>query len=420
MYELISIFFLIVLSAIFSSTETAYTSLSFIQVQSLVKHNGKAGKLVEKLSSRPDTLLTTILIGNNLVNIAASAVATQFTVRVFGNQVVGIMTGVLTLIILIFAEVTPKQLAIIRSEKLALRMAFPIQVLSIVLFPFIKLIGFVSSAITHLFTPTIKAHTSLDGILHMVHLAEREGVVENYETRMVKSVFRFNDTQVQTIMTHRTDVFSLEADTPIKDVLTEITKEGYSRIPVYDDDDNPEYIVGILLVRDMMRAIAEDRGDIPIREIMTKPLFVSETRRVNELFFLFKREKLNIAVVMDEYGGLAGIVTLEDVAEELFGELYDENEIQGWEKITPLEDNSFRITGDTSLHQIEDRFGIIFEHSKYVQTVGGLLVEHIGTIPVENQKIETPKGTFIVENLRRKRIETVIFTPLQTDTESEQ
>jgi len=130
MYELITIFILIVLSAIFSSTETAYTSLSFIQVQSLTKHHGKGGKLVEKLSSRPDTLLTTILIGNNLVNIAASAVATQFTVRVFGNQVVGIMTGVLTLIILIFAEVTPKQLAIIHSEKLALRMAYPILVLN--------------------------------------------------------------------------------------------------------------------------------------------------------------------------------------------------------------------------------------------------------------------------------------------------
>jgi len=121
---------------------------------------------------------------------------------------------------------------------------------------------------------------------------------------------------------------------------------------------------------------------------------------------------------MDEYGGLAGIVTLEDVAEELFGELYDENEIQGWEKITPLGDNSFRITGDTSLHQIEDRFDITFTHSKYVQTLGGLLIEKIGTMPVKNQKIETPKGSFVVENLRRKRIETVLFTPHAQDKES--
>lgn len=407
--QVIAILVLIGLSAFFSSSETAFTSLSYLQLQEILKNHGRTGRLVEQLSQRPNILLTTILIGNNLVNIAASAIATQLTIEMFGNQAVGIMTGVLTLVILIFAEVTPKQLAILHSDKIALRMAYPIRALSLLLYPVIKMIGFISSTITSFFAPEQKARISLEGVLHMVHLAEREGVVENYETRMVKSVFRFNDTQVQTIMTHRTDIFSLEADRTLQDILKEITRRGYSRIPVYDD--NPEHIVGILLVRDMMRYIAEGSGDTPIREIMTEPIFVSETRKVNELFFLFKKEKLNIAVVMDEYGGLAGIVTLEDVAEELFGELYDENEIQGWEKITPLGNNRYRITGDTSLHQITDRFGISFPHSKYVQTLGGLLIEYLGTIPVRNQKITTSNGDFIVENLRRKRIETAIFTP---------
>jgi len=407
--QIAAVLVLILLSAIFSSTETAFTSLSYLQLREIVQKNGRTGRLVEQLSEKPNILLTTILIGNNLVNIAASVIATQFTITLFGNQAVGIMTGILTLIILIFAEVTPKQIAILHNDRIALRMAYPIKVLSIALYPVSKLIGFVSSSITSFFAPREKARISLEGILHMVHLAEREGVVENYETRMVKSVFRFNDTQVQTIMTHRTDIFSLEADRMLNEILEEVTEQGYSRIPVYDD--NPEYIVGILLVRNLMRSIAGGAGNIPIRDIMTDPIFVSETRKVNELFFLFKREKLNIAVVMDEYGGLAGIVTLEDVAEELFGELYDENEIQGWEKITSLGENRYRITGDTSLHQLTDRFGISFSHSKYVQTVGGLLIEYLGTIPVENQKISTPKGDFIVENLRRKRIETAIFIP---------
>jgi len=407
--QLLVIFCLISLSAIFSSSETAYTSLSYLQLRDIVKKHGHTGRLVEQLSEHPNILLTTILIGNNLVNIAASAIATQLTIELFGNQAVGIMTGVLTLVILIFAEVTPKQLAILHNDKIALRMAYPIKVLSIILFPVIKLIGYFSSAISSFFTPEKKARISLEGILHMVHLAEREGVVENYETRMVKSVFRFNDTQVQTIMTHRTDVFSLEADLPLDKVLKEITKRGFSRIPVYDD--NPEYIVGILLVRDMMKSLAQGSGGILIRDIMTEPIFVSETRKVNELFFLFKKEKLNIAVVMDEYGGLAGIVTLEDVAEELFGELYDENEIQGWEKITSLGDNRYRITGDTSLHQLTDRFAVSFEHSKYIQTVGGLLIEYLGAIPEENQKINTTNGDFIVESLRKKRIATAIFIP---------
>jgi len=412
-FQALTIVVLIFLSAVFSSSETAYTSLSFLKLQELLKYHGRSGRLVKYLSERPNILLTTILIGNNLVNIAASASATQMTIALFGNQAVGIMTGVLTLIILIFAEVTPKHLAILHSDRIALRMAYPIRFLSILLYPVIKLIGFVSIAITSLFSKEQRSEISLEGILHMVHLAEREGVVENYETRMVKSVFRFNDTQVQTIMTHRTDVFSLDADRSLGEVLKEVTERGYSRIPVHDD--NPEHIVGILLVRDMMKYIAEEAEQTLIRDIMTQPIFVSETRKVNELFFLFKKEKLNIAVVMDEYGGLAGIVTLEDVAEELFGELYDENEIQGWEKITPLEDGQFRITGDTSLHQLNDRFNISFEHSKYVQTLGGFLIEYLGAIPVQNQKIETPMGSFVVESLNNKRIETVIFTPAAPD-----
>jgi CBS domain containing-hemolysin-like protein len=405
----IAILLLILLSAVFSSSETAFTSLSAVQVRSLVSRHGRRGRMVETLSGRPDTLLTTILIGNNLVNIGASAIATQLTIALFGSTAVGIMTGVLTLIILIFAEVTPKQLAIIHNEKLCLTMAYPIYVLSIVLWPFIKLIGLISSAITSLFSPARRERVSLEGILHMVHLAESEGVVERYETRMIKSVFRFNDTKVQTIMTHRTDIFSLEQSRTLAEVLPAVTGEGYSRIPVYDK--NPEHVVGILLVREMMKYVAAGQTHLPLWKIMTEPIFVSETRRVSDLFFLFKREKLNLAVVMDEYGGLAGVVTLEDVAEELFGELYDENERQGWEKITDLGEGRWRVTGDTSVYQLADRFDIKFPQSKYAQTLAGFLIEQLDSLPVQNQKIETPRGVFKIEKVRNNRIESVIFVP---------
>ncbi len=407
--QFISVVALIALSAVFSSSETAFTSLSAVQVRSLLTRHGRRGRMVAKLSGRPDTLLTTILIGNNLVNIGASALATRLTIDLFGNAAIGIMTGVLTLVILIFAEVTPKQLAIIHNEKLCLTMAYPIYVFSLILWPFIKLIGFISSAITAIFSPSQDTRVSLEGILHMVHLAESEGVVERYETRMVKSVFRFNDTKVQTIMTHRTDIFSLEQSQTLREVLPAVTQEGYSRIPVYEE--NQEHIVGILLVREMMKYIAGGKMETPIWRITTEPIFVSETRRVNELFFLFKKEKLNMAVVMDEYGGLAGIVTLEDVAEELFGELYDENEHQGWEKITDLGKGQWRITGDTSIHQLQDRFGIDIPQSRYAQTLAGFLIEYLGHIPVEKQKVETPQALFIIETIRNKRIESVLFIP---------
>jgi putative hemolysin len=412
--NLLLLFLLILMSAFFSGTETAFTSLSVVQLQVLANRHGKAGKLVARLSRRPDTLLTTILFGNNLVNIGASALATQSTIRLFGNAAIGIMTGVLTLVILIFAEVTPKQIAIIHNERVCLFMAYPIRFLSIILLPFISLIGAVSMVMTRLVTPKeSKTQISLEGILHMVHLAEYEGVVENYETRMVKGVFRFNDITVGAIMTHRTDLFSVDKSTTVREILPVFIEEGYSRVPVYGDD--PEHIVGVLLYRDLMLAVSEGNAGVKIKELMVEPVFVFENRKVSELFFQLKREKLNLAVVMDEYGGLAGVVTLEDIVEELFGELYDENEIKGFEKITQVAEGRFRIMGDTTLHQMGDRFDLYLDHSKYVQTIAGYLTERLGNIPEEQQWIDTESGRFIIERKNGNRIESVIFEPKEQE-----
>lgn len=411
----IGLFILIFLSAVFSSTETAFTSLSVVQLQVLANRHGKAGKLVGRLSRRPNILLTTVLFGNNLVNIAASALATSITIKLFGSASIGIMTGVLTLVILIFAEVTPKQIAIIHNQTICLLMAYPIRFLSIVLMPVISLIGSVSMAITRVFTPKEReSQISLEGILHMVRLAENEGVVENYETRMVRGVFRFNDITVGAIMTHRTDLFLVNQKMTVKELLPRIVEEGYSRIPVYEED--PEHVVGVLLSRDIMALLAEGREDTQVKELMVEPFFIFENRKVSELFFQLKKEKLNIAVVMDEYGGLAGVVTLEDIVEELFGELYDENEIKGFEKITTLDAARYRIMGDTTLHQMSDRFDIYLPHSKYVQTIAGYLTELLGSIPEPLQTIDTPAGKFTIEVLNGNRIESVIFEPLQGES----
>jgi putative hemolysin len=405
---------LILASAVFSSTETAFTSLSVVQLQILANRYGKSGKLVSRLSKRPDTLLTTILFGNNLVNIGASALATKITLELYGSAAIGIMTGVLTLVILIFAEVTPKQIAIIHNERICLVTAWPIRFLSVSLMPIIALIGWVSMAITRLVTPKEReAQISLEGILHMVKLAEHEGVVENYETRMVRGVFRFNDITVGAIMTHRTELFLTSQETPLKDLLPRVVEEGYSRIPVYRDD--PEHVVGVLLSRDIMAAVVRGETEQRVKEMMVEPVFVFENRKVNQLFFQLKREQLNLAVVMDEYGGLAGVVTLEDIVEELFGELYDENEIKGFEKITTLGENRYRIMGDTTLHQMCDRFDILLPHSKYVQTVAGYLTERLGNIPEPRQQVETEGGVFTIEGISGHRIESIIFEPLERE-----
>ncbi len=406
LFEIILFVVLLILSAVFSATETAFTSLSVVQIQELASDYGKKGRMVKFLSKRPDILLTTILIVNNLVNIAASALVANVTIKTFGSQALAVSTGLLTLVILIFAEVTPKQIAIIHSEKIALFMAWPVRWVSWILLPVIKLIGFISSLITHLVGGE-KKKLSLDGILYMVSIAERQGVVETYETRMIKNVFRFNDTQVQAIMTHRTEVFSLNRNTSIGDALVEISERGFSRVPVYNED--PEEIIGIVLVKNLMANYHAGKSNLKLKDIMLKPLYISGTRKVNELFYTLKNQKLNIAVIMDEYGGLAGIVTMEDITEELFGELYDEHEQNRRDRITLLRDGSYRLMGETTIHQIEDRLGLKLPSGKYAQTLAGYLVEYLGSIPVKNQAVETPFGVFIIESIKRNRINSVIL-----------
>lgn len=406
LFEIILFIILLIFSAVFSATETAFTSLSIVQIQELASGYNKKGRMVKFLSKRPDILLTTILIVNNLVNIAASSLVANMTIRIFGSQALAISTGLLTLIVLIFAEVTPKQIAIVHNEAIALYMAYPVRWVSWILLPVIKFIGLISSLITH-FVGGEKKKLSLDGILYMVSIAERQGVVETYETRMIKNVFRFNDTQVQAIMTHRTEVFSLNKNTSVGEALIQISEKGYSRIPVYNED--VEEIIGIVLVKNLMANFHAGKSNLELKDIMLKPLYISETRKVNELFYTLKNQKLNIAVVMDEYGGLAGIVTMEDITEELFGELYDEHERHERDKITLLRDGRFRLMGETTIHQIEDRLGLDLPTGKYAQTLAGYLVEYLGNIPVKNQIIETPFGTFTIESVRRNRINSVIL-----------
>ena len=399
---------LVLLSGFFSATETAFTSLSMLQIQHMVENHGRKGRRVKELSGRPDILLTTILIGNNLVNIGASAIATEMTIRLFGSQAIGIMTGILTLVILIFAEVTPKRIAIIHNEGISLFSAVAVRFLSVLFSPVIWFISLISSLVTRFFASERRADISMEGLLHIVNVAGNMGVVKQYEQEMIKSIFRLNDVNAKAIMTHRTEVYSIEKSTSLKKAFTSMIEEGYSRIPVYDKD--PERIVGIVLFKDIAREIAQGREKTPLRSLMLEPVFIPATKKISDMYALFKKEKLNIAVVMDEYGGLAGIVTQEDVVEELFGELYDENEEKGRERIQHIKKNRYRIKGDTSLKQIEDHLGIELPHGKHVQTISGYIAEILDRLPQRNETIETDWGELTIEGIVRNRITSLQMT----------
>lgn len=400
--EILILVALIGTSAFFSGSETAYTSISILQAQRLQSEKGKRGQMIAKLVSRSDLLLGTVLIGNNLANIAASALATEVAINLVGDQAVGYVTGILTIVILVFAEITPKRIAILNNEWICLHTIRVITVLAYLFRPLIYALGAVSALLTRFPGSQRRTSITLEGLLHMVNLAENLGVVANQETRMVKNIFHFNEVTVQAIMTHRTEVFSLEMNARIVEVIKEISAAGFSRIPVYDG--HPEKIEGIVHLKDILNELAEDRTATRLKDIMIRPLFLSTNRKINEIFHHFKREKLNMAVVMDEYGGLAGIVTLEDIVEEILGELHDENEEMEWEKITTLADGSYRIMGDTPIHQVNDYLGTHLTQGKYAQTLGGYLSEMLDRFPVEREEIPIENALFTIERVTKNRI----------------
>jgi CBS domain containing-hemolysin-like protein len=400
---------LLALSAFFSAAETAFTSLSFLQIQDIKKRYPRKGRLIEKTRTHSENFLTTILIANNLVNIVASAIVTRLTLRVYGDAFLGVSTGLITLIVLIFGEVTPKRLAISHNEFICVRSAGLIIALSWVLRPVVYFIGAISLILTRIFGPAPGQKITLQGVLHLVNLARDSGVLEDDTGQMMKSIIHFDEVKVQAIMTHRIRVFSLPAEETAGAACERILGEGYSRVPVYEG--NPENIVGVALAKDVWRACYEGKAAVSLKNIMLPPVFVSPQMSVYKLLSTFRENKVNLVVVLDEYGGLAGIVTYEDLIEEIIGEVYDEDEEKTLEKITPLPDGTYRILGDASLYLINDSLGTDFPIKKSSQTLGGFLFDLEGNIPVPGEWIATDEGVFIVEKIVRGRILTTQYFP---------
>jgi len=405
--DIILLAFLLILSALFSSTETAFTSLSMFQIQSLKKSSSRSSRRAAKLTRKPDVLLTTLLIGNNLANIGATALSTSLTIEILGIRFVGYMTGILTLFILIFGEVTPKQIAFAKNEAICVLMAYPIHIMTYAFRPVIWIISNISSLITKLFAGQVNRSFTLENLLQMVSLGENMGIVESYEKQMVKNVFRINDTPVKGITTYRTDVYCLDKESFIDEVVQEILKRDFSRIPVFQD--NSEHIVGIVLIKDILKMMSSGNTHIKLKEIMNEPFFVPETRMVHDLFHQFKQEKLNMAIVLDEYGGLTGIVTKEDVIEEIFGELYDENEETGTDKILVSDNNEWIIQGDTSFYDLHDYLGLDLVHDIKTLTISGYLTEILGEIPREGAEVIQPEGVYLISRVKNNRIEEIRF-----------
>lgn len=408
--QLIIIFILIILSAIFSSTETAFTALSIIQIRELGEEKSRASKMAVKLTKKKDVILTTILIGNNVVNISVASLVTTFCIKYLGSNTIALGTGILTLVILIFGEVTPKQLAMIHSTSIARFMAYPIYILTIILFPLVWVIKAFGGFISRLFSTGKKAELTVEGILRVVDYAEEGGIVDEYESELVQKVLHFSENPIKTIMTHRKDVFMLADDMSIKDAFIQIVNSNYSRIPIYMGDY--ENITGIVLIRDILHAQIQGKSNQPLSSIARKPIFVPETKHVDYLFFLFKKRNLQMAIILDEYGGFSGIITMEDVAEQVIGEIYDEHEFADGENIQKIDDrdDKYLIRGETPFLQFCDEMNIRFPKAEKIGTIAAYLMTITGTIPEDNEIINDVNGKYFIQKMSDKRIDEIIFT----------
>ncbi|OQX29048.1 MAG: hypothetical protein B0D92_05765 [Spirochaeta sp. LUC14_002_19_P3] len=408
MMYIILLVVLLILSSLFSSMETAYTSLTPGQINALAEKGKRPGRLVRKLTEQPHILLTTLLIGNNLANLGASALTTAMTMKLFGEPYIAATTGVLTLLVLIFCEVSPKQIALTANETLCLRSAQTILILSWLLRPVIWIITAISRTLTYLAVGRTKRVLSREVLLHHVKAAGHEGVVKSYEEEMIRNVFRISGIPVKAIMTHRTELFTVTNETPVRKALEYLLKSRHSRMPVIKS--GTEHVCGVISLVDIAAAL-EENADSPVEQYAASPCLVPGSMKVHELFLKFRNEPIHLAIILDEYGGLNGIVTREDIMEEIFGNLYDERDNLFPEEICADGNGGWIAQGTADFYTISDKLGVNLEHDSNIHTLGGYLLEKLGHIPEPGTAIDLPEGCYVILNTHKKRILTVRFVP---------
>lgn len=392
-----ALFVCVALSAFFSASETAYSALNKIRIKMLASGGDRRAKRAMALAEDYDRLLTTILVGNNVVNIAGTSIATVVFTAFLGNMGATASTVVMTVLILIFGEVSPKALAKESPERIAMAVAAPLRMLMTVLKPVNSLFILWRRILAKLFKPQEDDTPVEEELISMVDEAESEGDMDAHEGDLIRSAIEFNDQDVVSILTPRVDVTALE-DTATMDEAAELFREsGFSRIPVYHED--MDHVVGVLHEKDFYDL--QHAGCTDIRRIMAPPVMAPSSLKVSTLLKLFQSSKTHMVIVLDEFGGTEGIVTLEDVLEELVGEIYDEHDVISQDMI-PLEDGSYLVDGGMQLAELMDLLGT--EDTFEADTVGGWAAEVLGCIPTVNARFETEQLSGQVTAMDKRRV----------------
>jgi CBS domain containing-hemolysin-like protein len=392
----------IALSAFFSSAEVALVSITKAKVRTLVNDKKPGSDALLKLKESPSKLLTTILIGNNIVNIAAAAIATAIAIQVFGDVGVGIATGFVVIVLLIFGEITPKVYAAKASEGYALAVARPILYLSYLFSPAIRVVDWMSHFLRIHRVPG-EASVTEEEIKEWIDVGTEEGTIEAEEQDMLYSVLEFGDTTVREIMTPRVDVIAMEDTTPFDRAIHIFNETGFSRIPVYHD--KTDNITGILTVKDVFSAMVSPRKET-ITDLMYDPYFVPETKKIDDLLKELRVRRLQIAVVIDEYSSFAGIVTVEDILEELVGDIQDETDTEE-AQVQKLTEGVYVVAAQMWVEDLNEQLAISLPVAESYETIGGLLIDRLGHIPQHpGEKVEIAEGraTLVVTQMHGRRI----------------
>jgi len=404
--QLIAIIILIVLSAFFSSAETALTTVNKIRIRNLAEEGSKSAAKVLKVTHDSGKMLSAILIGNNIVNLTASALTTAFSLKLWGNLGISIATGVLTLIVLIFGEITPKTMATIESEKLALRYAGIIYVLMKILTPIIFLVNKLSLGLMTVLrvdkNKATKVMTERE-LRTIVEVGKDDGVIEDAEFEMIDNVFDFGDSRAKDVMVPRIDVTFVNVEATFKEVMDIYTEDRYTRYPVYEESS--DNVIGFINVKDLL--LYNDEDDFDIRDIIREPLFTYENKNTAELLMEMRDISKSYAIVLDDYGATAGLVTLEDLLEEIVGEIRDEYDEDEDEDIERVSDEEYIVDGLAKLDDVNDKLGINLQSEDY-DNVAGYLLECLEHLPADGEVFKNDENvTFCIISMDKNRIDKV-------------
>lgn len=387
--QILILLILLLLSGFFSSAETALFSISKVKAIHLAKEKSLANALIKKMKDDPHRLLSTILIGNNLVNVAASALATALVMGLVSSNTraaVGIATMIMTFLILIFGEIFPKSIATRNNVLIARFVIFPIYWLSILFYPIIVFLNFIPKL-----TGKIKRKPKVteEELMTMVEVVEEEGEIKEEERELIHNIFEFDDTNASEIMTPRADMFVIDIDEKFN--LEEVIQSGFTRFPVIEGDI--DHVIGMLNIKDLFMHQATTSDMIDVRKIMMKSYFVPENKKLDSLLKQFKIRKQHMAIVVDEHGGVSGLITLEDALEEIVGEIIDETD-KFEPHIVRLKPSEWRVLGKSEIDEVNEKIEMNIPDSKEYDTFSGYILDHIGRIPQEAEEI--PLGNYVV------------------------